>query len=225
MFVRSFFLTIILLPMSFVASTPAFAKIPWPSWIYMESVCDGENRVLRIVADSPGEDMTINVRRTSCDPSLAGAVVLATGLVLPAKIYGLEFLVADPDLGPADTGFYEVELVDSDNETYWASTDQLSCAADPYIMSGYLMSDSSFLPCTNSSRFECDTVELLLGDMNQHINTGELLNIFGWVQNSTACDDCSVLVTRIDPLGQEADCVEEVATTKQTWGAMKATFR
>ena len=221
---RSWFTALFLL----LIAAPALGQIyPAPVQITLSSTCDGSDFFLHVTADNFDDitEMTMDVRRTETAPDMAGPLVLATGLVIPPGQQGLEFVFPDPGIGPGDVGMYEVEVKWPGGSLYDVFSDQFSCAAEPYLMRGYLLTNDIFQPCTGLGLLECDAVTLLYGDMNIHVGTGELLEIYGWPQVLDSRQDCSVLVVRIDSLGVGTACEDVVPSLKRSWSTVKALYR
>ncbi len=207
---------------------PCTAQTDWPDPIpvSLSTACDGNHFFLHILVDNYEiEEMTMDVRRVESMPDVAGELVLATGLVIPANQQGTEFVLADPGIGPEDVGYYEVTVRWPDGSVYNIETAYLSCTAEPFVMRGYLLTNDSFLPCVGMGLLECDTVILQYGDINQYVGTGELLDIYGWPQDFNGRTDCGVLVVRVEPLGIGTACEGPVPVTATTWSAVKAYYR
>ncbi len=216
-----FFLTAV----GFLTAAPVAADLPGPVHWSVDVTCVGDGVSVHIVVDNFDiTEMAMDVRRVESAPDMAGEVLLAADVAIPHGATQ-EFVLADPGLGAGEIGFYEVVMKYPGGSVYDTETVQRSCSAEPYLMRGYLVDTYLFAPCSGVGLLECDTVSLFYGDMNVHVGTGEMLDVYGWVETLNARDNCSVQVMRIEPLGAEARCEDAVGVTTATWSAVKAYYR
>ena len=134
-------------------------------------------------------------------------------------------VLPDPVIGPGDLGYFEATIFWTDGTEYGTFSDVLSCSEDPFLMRGWLNTDSEFEPCTGMELLECDTVTLHYVDLLQYVGTGELLEIYGWPEYLDERDDCWVRVESIVSLGIGTSCEDPVGLEPTSWSSLKARYR
>lgn len=202
------------------------SAIPPPIHVTMSTTCDGDAMQVQVwVENWIEETIYLTVKRTESAPDMLGESILVESLAVPSENQPFGIVLPDPGIGPEDLGFYEAMVFLSDGSEYTVFTEQLSCTEEPYLMRGWLVSDSIFQPCAGLGLLECEEVTLLYGDMNEFVGTGELLEIHGWLNYLEARDECEVIVTAIESLGAGAACEDVVALSPSSWDAVKARYR
>ncbi len=214
----------LLISLILLLAGPALAQCEGFQALCLETACQGDELVLRVNVRATYEGETLSVRRLQSAPDMLGELDLAEAIPIPFDGSYHEYLISDPGIGPEDVGIYQAVTV-LDGSHFRSVREHLSCTPDPYLMRGILNTSADFTPCVDVGLLECETVELLYGELSIYVGIGELLEVYGWPQDLDARDDCSVLVTRIESLGPNTYCEDVVATGTTSWGAIKARFR
>ena len=197
-----------------------------PMEIDVSTACQGDEFILTVSFINYDPDVdSIVVRRVTTAPDLLPAQLLTPEPISISFMEDVHLELPDPGVGPGDLGIYEIEMFWVGGTSYYVWTAHRSCVEAPFLMRGYLTDVTDFLPCTGQEMLECDVVSLLYGDMNLHIGTAELLEIYGWPITLYGRDQCSVTVHRIESLGTGQTCEDVVPAADVTWGTMKAQYR
>lgn len=210
---------------SLLILTGTAAAIPPPIHVYFTTECDGPAFQVKVwVENWSGEEVTMDVVRTQTAPDMLGAEPLIESALVPEN-QQFSLVLTDPGVGPGDLGYFEATIYWLDGTEYGTFTDVLSCSEDPFLMRGWLNTDSQFEPCTGLELLECDTVTLHYVDLLQYVGTGELLEIYGWPEYLDERDDCWVQVESIVSLGIGTSCEDPVGLESTTWSSLKARYR
>lgn len=212
-----------------VLASASFAQIIGPPIsVTVDTDCQGDDFFLSVLiynTDPEIELYTVTVRRVTTAPDMLPEALLTPEPVWLTPGDYTHLVLPDPGVGPGDIGYYEIEIRYFDGLLYDSFYTWRSCTEDPFLMRGYLVESTMFVPCTGQEMLECGIVSLFYGDMNQYVGTNELLEIYGWVITLNGRDQCSVSVTRIEPLGAGVGCDDIVPAASMSWGTLKARYR
>jgi hypothetical protein len=208
------------------AATAGAQGVPGPMEINVSTACEGDAFVLRVSVLNIDPDVgSMSVTRVTTAPDMLPELLLTADPVALPWNEITEVSLPDPGVGPGDLGIYEIELFWNDGSSYYVYQATRSCVDEPFLMRGYLLDTTEFLPCTDQGLLECDIVSLLYGDMNAYVGSNELLEIYGWPISLDARDNCAVTVYSIASLGTQTGCDDVVPAATVSWGAAKARYR
>lgn len=217
-------LGMLLVASSVLAQTPLYTATWTTEDLY-------DSFLVTVTIEQSLPDLEFRVYRDLLLPQQDPTIHHFTDGPVPAPVNGGSLVISynNLDMNPYasynTTGRFVIEAIWPDGSIAMSESILLSWDENYLVARGYLIEDYLIDPCTGIFLMECTNVELLYGEMQAYVGTGEMLNFYGHISDYNGMDDCSLQITGIQSLGLGAPCEEPVANNNTSWGGLKATYR